>query len=60
MISQPNSNAGELDHGETVRGGLFVARCDAPEMFDLVEEALDEATLFVAFGIEGRRPCASG
>lgn len=30
-------------------------RGDAPEMFDFIEEALDEVALFVVFGIEGRR-----
>ncbi len=28
---------------------------DAPEMFDFVEEALDEVALFIELGIEGRR-----
>lgn len=55
IIAQPNTGGGELDHGEVVRGALFVARGDAPKMFDFVEKALDEVALFVEFGIEGRR-----
>ena len=37
-----------MNSGEEVSRGLFVARRDAPEVFDGVEEALDE----IAFGIE--------
>ncbi len=49
---QPDTDGGEFEHGEIVRGGLFVARGDTSEVFDLVEEALDEIALFVKLGIE--------
>jgi len=34
--------------GEVIAGGLLVARCDAAEVLDSVEEALDE----IALGVE--------
>ena len=37
-----------MNASEEVSGGFFVARCNASEVFDCVEEALDE----IAFGIE--------
>jgi len=33
--------------GEVIAGGLLVARCDAAEVLDSVEEALDEIALGV-------------
>ena len=50
--AQPETNGGEFEHGEIVRGGLFVARGDTSEVFDLVEEVLDEIALFVKLGVE--------
>ena len=38
----PDSRSGEFDEGEVVGVVLFVARCDALEVFELAEEALDD------------------
>ena len=38
-----------MESSEEVTGGLLVAGCDGSELFDEVEEPLDE----IAFGIEG-------
>ncbi len=38
-----------MDSGEEVAGGFFIARCDASELFESIEETLDE----IAFGVEG-------
>ena len=37
-----------MDASKEVSGGFLVACCDAPEVFDEIEEALDE----IAFGVE--------
>ena len=37
-----------MDASEKVSGGFLVARRNSPEVFDQIEEALDE----IAFGIE--------
>jgi hypothetical protein len=36
-----------LDHCEEVLGKFVIPGCDAPEVFDLAEEALDEITLAI-------------
>ena len=56
----PEANADELDGGEEVRGILVAARCDATELLDAVEEALDEVALFVEPWREGRALVAVG
>ena len=45
---EPRESADEMDVGEKVSGGFFVACCNAPEVFDGVEETLDE----IALGVE--------
>ena len=45
---EPSQRAGEVNACEKVSGGFFVACCNASEVFDCVEEALDE----IALGIE--------
>ena len=60
ITAQPQSNGGEFDHGEIVGGTLFIARGDASEMTDFVEEELDEVALFVELDIEGRRRAPVG
>ena len=37
-----------MQTGEEIACGLFITGCDAPEVFDGIEEALDE----IALGIE--------
>ncbi len=34
-----------MDSGEEVAGGFFIASCDASELFESIEEMLDEITL---------------
>jgi hypothetical protein len=48
-----DSDGRERDSGQEVSGELVVARGDAPEMFDLVEEALDEVALSVELRVDG-------
>jgi len=47
QLSQPQDDGGEGDDGEIVSGGLFEAGCDAAELFELGEAALDQVTLGV-------------
>ena len=43
-----------MDSCEEVSSGFFVAGCDGSELFESIEETLDE----VAFGVEGEVACA--
>ena len=36
-----------MDASEETSGSFFVACCDAPEVFDCIEEALDEIALAI-------------
>ena len=58
ISSQPDTNGRELDHGHVIRGQLVVARGDAAEVFDLVEEALHEVARLVEIGAEADRVLA--
>jgi len=40
-MAQPKMNGSQLEHGEEVCSVLFVARGEASEVFDAVEEPLD-------------------
>ena len=51
--SQPDADRGDFDHGEVVGGELFVACCDAPELFEFVEETLDPVAQAVEHTAEG-------
>ena len=53
ISTQPDADCGDFDHGEVVSGELFVARCDAPELFEFVEEALDPVAHAVEIAAEG-------
>ena len=55
ISSQPDTNGRELDHGHVIRGQLVVAGGDPAEVFDLVEEALDEVARLVEMGAEADR-----
>ncbi len=52
-MSEPEASGCEGDCREEVCGELVVACGDAAEVFELVEEALDEIALAVEFGIDG-------
>jgi len=47
IMSEPEADRSELEHGEEVGSVLFVARGDAAAMFDLVEEPLDAVALAI-------------
>ena len=53
QLSEPDHHAGDADHGHEGLGGFVVARGDAAEVFDLVDEAFDQMTLLVELGIVG-------
>ncbi len=50
----PDSYGCELDEGEVVGVVLFIARGDGPEVFEFVEEALDEVAVSIEKGAERR------
>ena len=52
---EPSEGASEMDSCEEVSSGFFVAGCDGSELFESIEETLDE----VAFGVEGEVAIAS-
>lgn len=45
--SDPDSHGGELDESEKSFAELVVARCDAPELFEAIEEPLDVVALAI-------------
>jgi hypothetical protein len=53
---EEDGGAGELDAGEESLGEFVVTRGDGPEMFERVEETLDE----IAFAVEGEVARAQG
>ena len=53
---EEDGGAGELNGGEENLGELVVTRGDGPEVFELVEEPLDE----IAFAVEGEVAPARG
>ena len=52
-MPDPYSDGSEFDEGEIVVGMLFVSCCDGAEVFEFVEEALDQVALSVEIGAEG-------
>jgi len=46
-MPEPESNGSESDCGEEISGEFVIARGDAAEVFEFVEEALDEVALSV-------------
>src|ERR1700722_1033232 len=50
---KPYPDGGEFDEGEVVGVVLFVARRPGPEMFEFVEEALDEISKAIEVAAEG-------
>ena len=51
-MPDPESDGSEMDGGEEVSGELVVARGDASEVFEFVEEALDEVAPAIEAGID--------
>src|SRR5690625_573439 len=58
--SQPYADGSELDECEVVGGVFFVSHGDGAEVLEFVEEALDEVSVAIKKGTEGRRVEASG
>src|ERR1700722_807635 len=58
IMAQPKVHGSQLEHGEEVRGVLFVARGEPPEVFDAVEEALDAVAFAIEHRAEARFPAA--
>ncbi len=56
--SQTDADSSEFDHGQIDRTAFVITRCDAPEVFDFVEEALDGITGFVEVRTEADRMLA--
>jgi hypothetical protein len=54
-MPEPESGGGDGDGSEEVACELVVARGDAAEMLELVEEALDEVALAIDVGIDDAR-----
>jgi hypothetical protein len=52
--AHPDSRGGEFDECKIVGVVFFEARGDSPEMFELVEEALDEIAQAIEVGAENR------
>jgi hypothetical protein len=51
-MSEPQSNGCDGDGGEEVSSELVVTGGDASEVFEFVEEALDEVAVAVELGID--------
>jgi hypothetical protein len=51
-LSEPNSDGGDFDEAHKVDEELVVSGCDASELLELVEEALDEIALLVEFSVK--------
>ena len=46
-MPEPEADCSELGHGEEGRAEFVIARGQASEIFDLVEESLDQVAVFV-------------
>jgi hypothetical protein len=49
---QPEQDHADGDHGKVVGGALFVAGCDAAELLEAIEQALDAVALAVGCAVE--------
>ena len=57
-MADPELCGSEFEHGEEVGGVFFVAGSEPPEVFDLVEEALDAIARPVEHRAEAGFPAA--
>ena len=53
LLFDPDSDGGKFDEAHEVYEELVVSGCDATELFELVEEALDDVALFVEISVVG-------
>jgi len=54
IMTQPDSDRGELHRGEEVIVPLVIPGCDSTEVFETIEEAFDQIAVSVKEGAEGR------
>ena len=47
IMAQPESDGGELCHGEESGSMSIVTGCDVPELLEFVDASLDEISAFV-------------
>lgn len=52
VSAKPDANRCGRNEGEEVCGAFLIARCDAPEVLEFAEEALDGVTLLIENGAE--------
>ena len=53
LLFEPDSDSGEFNEAHEVDEQLIISGCDASELFELVEEALDEIALLVEVDVVG-------
>ena len=58
QLPEPDHHAGDAYHGQEGLGGFVVARGDAAEVFDFVDEAFDQMAFLVELGIVSDDPSA--
>ena len=59
-MAQSQSDASEFGHGAEGRAKFVIPRCYAPEIFEFVEESLDQVALLVEPWREGEALLAVG
>ena len=59
-LFEPYRDSGEEDEASIIGEELVISGCDAAERLELVDEALDEISLFVERLIVGERGAAIG
>ena len=57
-MAQPEMSSSELEHGQELGGVLFLARGEAPEVFNTVEEPLDSVARAIEHRAETGLPAA--
>ena len=53
QLSKPDGDGGEFDEAHEIGEELLISCCHAPELFQLVEETLDEIALFIEINVIG-------
>ena len=53
QLSDPDGDGGEFDEAHEVGEQFVISGCDTPEVFEFVEEALDQVALLVEVFVVG-------
>jgi hypothetical protein len=53
QLFEPDYDGGKFDEAPEVDKQLVISRRDPAELFELVEEALDEVAFLIEFGVVG-------